>query len=147
MHASEEGIASGRATLLGIIVHELRTFIADAINVRCFGCIQPMSSPMMKRMFGLVSCVEAGAAGVVFSCATVGTAITAWPRPTVKAARTVIARGRLSLFLLLGFLGEKWTMCMATSYRCHRHFSATFGHNQSDRRSILPQPSIATHPK
>ena len=34
MHAGEEGIAPGRAALLGIVVHEDRAFVADAIDVR-----------------------------------------------------------------------------------------------------------------
>src|SRR5678809_963065 len=33
MHSSEKGIASGRATLLGIIVGELRAFPPDAVDV------------------------------------------------------------------------------------------------------------------
>ena len=32
-HAGEEGVAPGRAALLGVVVHELRAFIADAIDV------------------------------------------------------------------------------------------------------------------
>ena len=33
MHAGEEGVAPGGAALLGVVVHEHRTFIADAIDV------------------------------------------------------------------------------------------------------------------
>ena len=33
MHAGEEGIATGRATLLGVVGHEDRAFIADAVDV------------------------------------------------------------------------------------------------------------------
>jgi len=36
MHAGKESIAPGGATLLGIISHEDRTFVADAIDVRRF---------------------------------------------------------------------------------------------------------------
>ena len=36
MHAGEEGIAPGRAALLGIVGHELRAFIADAVDVGRF---------------------------------------------------------------------------------------------------------------
>ena len=36
IHAGEEGIAARRAALLGVIVHELRTFVADAIDVGRF---------------------------------------------------------------------------------------------------------------
>ena len=32
-HAGEEGIAAGRAALLGVVVHEHRAFVADAIDV------------------------------------------------------------------------------------------------------------------
>ena len=34
MHAGEEGIAPGSATLLGVIGHEDRAFVADAVDVR-----------------------------------------------------------------------------------------------------------------
>src|SRR4029078_11258430 len=34
--AGEEGIAAGRAALLGVICHEDRTFVADAIDVGSF---------------------------------------------------------------------------------------------------------------
>src|SRR5262249_31487182 len=34
MHAGEERIAAGGAALLGIIVHEDRAFVADAVDVR-----------------------------------------------------------------------------------------------------------------
>src|SRR3954447_25626181 len=34
MHAGEEGVAPGGAALLGIICHEERTFVPDAIDVR-----------------------------------------------------------------------------------------------------------------
>ncbi len=33
MHAGEEGIASGRATLLGVVVGEQRAFLADLVDV------------------------------------------------------------------------------------------------------------------
>src|SRR3954467_6873873 len=33
MHAGEEGVAPGSAALLGVIVHEDRTFVSDAIDV------------------------------------------------------------------------------------------------------------------
>ena len=33
MHAGEEGVAPGRAALLGVVVREDRTFVADAIDV------------------------------------------------------------------------------------------------------------------
>jgi hypothetical protein len=36
IHAGEEGIASRRAALLGIVSHEDRAFIADAVDVGCF---------------------------------------------------------------------------------------------------------------
>ena len=36
IHAGEEGIAPRRAALLGVIVHEDRTFVADAIDVGRF---------------------------------------------------------------------------------------------------------------
>ena len=36
MHAGEEGVAPGGAALLGVIRHEDRAFIADAIDVRGF---------------------------------------------------------------------------------------------------------------
>ena len=36
MHAGEEGVAPGGAALLGVIVHEDRTFVADAIDVGRF---------------------------------------------------------------------------------------------------------------
>ena len=36
MHAGEEGVAPGRAALLGVVVHEDRAFIADAIDVGRF---------------------------------------------------------------------------------------------------------------
>ena len=36
MHAGEEGVAPGGAALLGIIRHEHRTLISDAIDVRRF---------------------------------------------------------------------------------------------------------------
>ena len=36
IHAGEEGIAPGRAALLGIVSHEDRAFITDAIDVGCF---------------------------------------------------------------------------------------------------------------
>jgi hypothetical protein len=36
LHAGEEGIAPGRAALLGIVSHEDRAFIADAVDVGCF---------------------------------------------------------------------------------------------------------------
>jgi hypothetical protein len=36
VHAGEEGIAPGRTALLGVIGHEFRTFLADAIDVRRF---------------------------------------------------------------------------------------------------------------
>ena len=34
MHAGEEGVAARRAALLGVVVHEHRAFVADAIDVR-----------------------------------------------------------------------------------------------------------------
>ena len=34
LHAGDEGRTPGRAALLGVIVHELRAFVADAIDVR-----------------------------------------------------------------------------------------------------------------
>ncbi len=34
IHAGEEGIATSRAALLGVVSHEDRTFVADAIDVR-----------------------------------------------------------------------------------------------------------------
>ena len=34
MHAGEEGIASGRAALLGVVVGEQRAFVADLVDVR-----------------------------------------------------------------------------------------------------------------
>ena len=36
LHAGDEGRTPGRAALLGVIVHELRTFIADAVDVGRF---------------------------------------------------------------------------------------------------------------
>ncbi len=36
MHAGEEGVASGRAALLGVVGHEDRAFLADAIDVGRF---------------------------------------------------------------------------------------------------------------
>src|SRR5215468_3783440 len=41
MHAGEEGVAAGRAALLGVIVREERAFIADAIDVRRLADHQP----------------------------------------------------------------------------------------------------------
>ena len=45
MHAGEERIAPGRAALLGVVVGELRTFIADAIGVGV--------SPTIMNEFGV----------------------------------------------------------------------------------------------
>ena len=36
MHAGEEGVAPGRAALLGVIGHEDRAFIADAVDIGRF---------------------------------------------------------------------------------------------------------------
>src|SRR5215470_6407568 len=73
-----------------------------------------MSSPMMKRMFGFAS---AGAGAVIFSCATAGATIPAWPKPKVTAAaKTVTANARLSSVLLLRFSVEGiWIGFMDTS--------------------------------
>ena len=41
MHSCEEGIASRRAALLGVVVGELRAFLADAIDVGVSPTIRP----------------------------------------------------------------------------------------------------------
>jgi len=63
MHAGEESVAPGGAALLGVISHEDRAFIADAIDVGVSPTIQAamvdawlhpaMSSPMIKNDVGL----------------------------------------------------------------------------------------------
>ncbi len=74
MHAGEEGIATGRAALLGVVVREDRAFVADAIDVGRLADHQaavvdarlvsrPMSSPMMKRILGF--CAGCAVAGVL----------------------------------------------------------------------------------
>jgi hypothetical protein len=70
---------------------------------------------MMKRMFGF-ACVGAGA--VIFSWATAGATISAWPKPKVTAAaRTVTANDRLSSVLLLRFSIEGiWIAVMGASF-------------------------------
>ena len=42
IHAGEEGVAAGSAALLGVIVHELGAFIADAIDVGRLADHQPL---------------------------------------------------------------------------------------------------------
>src|SRR5215831_18100724 len=60
IHPGKEGVAAGRAALHGKVIHELSAFLSDTVDVGGFPdhqtlmveptCIQPMSSPMMKRM-------------------------------------------------------------------------------------------------
>src|SRR5262245_24325258 len=103
------------------------------------GCIQPMSSPMMKRMFGFAS---DGAGAVIFSCATAGGTIPPWAKPkATAAAKTVTANARLNSVLLLRFSGEGiWMGYMGTSCRerfpRHRNSEPAHGHNQSAYRLV-----------
>ena len=72
------------------------------------GCIQPMSSPMMKRMLGFFS---AGVGVVIFSCATAGAAVTTAAKPTARsAAKAIGALVRLRLPP-----EEIWIVLMGTS--------------------------------
>ena len=72
IHAGDERIAPGRAALHGDVVHEDARPRARCGRCWAFrrpsgrgdnmlGCIQPMSSPMMKRMLGFFACCPAGA--------------------------------------------------------------------------------------
>src|SRR5262249_44802552 len=86
------------------------------------GCIQPMSSPMMNKMLGLVPCVAAGAGVAIFSCAFscatagVGVDIAAKARGTTTA-KAVIAHA-LGFVLLLRFSVEG--ICtIFTGTSCH----------------------------
>src|SRR5712692_4366983 len=36
LHASDEGVAPSRATLLGVVVHELAAFLGDTVDIWCF---------------------------------------------------------------------------------------------------------------
>src|SRR5262245_11270923 len=77
------------------------------------GCIQPMSSPMMNRMFGFFSSVAAGAGvGSIFVCATAGAGVTIGAKPRgTTAAKAVITRETLRFILLSCSKG----ICMGTS--------------------------------
>ena len=69
------------------------------------GCIQPMSSPMMKRMFG---CCGAGAGVVIFSCATAGATVPTAAMPTARSAANAVDKlNRLSFVLSLRLTPEE----------------------------------------
>src|SRR5262249_53909101 len=88
------------------------------------GCIQPMSSPMMNRMLGLAS---AGAAAVIFSCASAGVVIPTETKPRERAAaKTSVAQAKWSFSLTLLFSVEGiWIGFMGPS--CHVRGSPAVG--------------------
>jgi hypothetical protein len=58
------------------------------------GCIKPISSPMMNRMFGFFSSAAAGTGVAIFSCATAGAGVAIGAKPrAMTSAKKVSAPG------------------------------------------------------
>ena len=96
-HAGEEGGAPGRAALLGVIGHELRTFIADAVDVRRFADHQTLMVDARLHPADVVAHDEHDVGFTAFSCASAGEAT------NVTAANAVNRLSRMLLRYLMVF--------------------------------------------